>query len=195
MNTGARLPVYKPEANKESKNNAQLALDLFAAHLVQLSDVKANVLISAMNNRLQHDREQISQLEKRQADLSSIYNQYLDIQAQIHAHEQSIDKIEGLIAPSLYGTGAYTEAQSESELEDQYRAKELRRRLQLWEAIEQYLRFVPDRESRVREILDFLELVEFDCSRQSVEAAIKAHPKVFRVQKRKNEKYISLKGA
>jgi DNA repair exonuclease SbcCD ATPase subunit len=178
-----------------SKNEAKLSLDTLASNLVSLFDVKASTLISAMNNRLSHDREQIERLEKKQAELSAMYNRYLDIQSQIKLHEQSIEKIQGLVSPWLFGPDSHIPPDSEADLESEQEATRLRRNLQLWEAIEQYLRFVPEKESRVKDIVEFLEMVEFECSRQSVEAAIKAHPKVFRTQKRKNEKFISLKGA
>jgi hypothetical protein len=177
---------------QESKTEAKYALDLFASRLLELLNVKAKTLISAMQNRIGHDHEQIELLEKRQAELSTAYNQYLDVQKQIKEHEQSIEKIGGLVGYSLYGNVDDPQTSDEADEHDQQRR--WRDNLQLWEAIEQYLRFVPERESRVREIMEFLELVEFECSRQSIEAAIKAHPKVFRIQKRKNEKFISLKG-
>ena len=183
------------ETETRSKNNANISIDSFACNLVSLLDVKTGTLISAMNNRLSHDREQISQLDKRQAELSAAYNQYKDVEAQIRAHEQSIEKITGLVSPWLFGMQYEDQPSTEREMNEEQEAVRLRRSLQLWEAIEQYLRFVPDKESKVRDIVEFLETIEFECSRQAVEAAIKAHPKVFRTQKRKGEKFISLKGA
>jgi hypothetical protein len=191
MNTGARLPVYKPEANEQQKCS-KIAIDGIAPSLLGLFEMKATTLISAMRSRLEHDHKQIELLEAKQAELSNAYNQYLDVQAHIREHERSIEKIGGLVSDCLFGNVENPDTPDEAERQE--KIFRWRKNLELWEAVEQYLRFVPDRESRVREILDFLELVEFDCSRQSIEAAIKAHPKVFRVQKRKNEKYISLKG-
>jgi hypothetical protein len=63
--------------------------------------------------------------------------------------------------------------------------------LELWEAVQQYLRFVE--EAQVGEILAFLTWAEIKTSRQAIDAVVSRHKKVFQIKKRGREKFVSLK--
>jgi hypothetical protein len=150
--------------------------------------MKASELIRAMSDRLSHDQQQVSRLSQQLSELSSAYNRYLDLQREVEAHVRSIEKLTALLA------GLWPEYPPESmeDLRQEEKAQELRKELELWEAVQQYLRFAPS-EARVRDIVEFLELVDMPSSRQAVEAAINAHPKTFAVKKRRRDKFVSLK--
>jgi hypothetical protein len=177
----------------QSKTKANILVDTFASQLYALLGMRADALVTVMLSRMKHDHSELQQLESQLESLSSGYHKYLDVRSQIEAHEDSINKLRAIVG---YGAPPYDVLkeigpENPEELEYEKKSKALRRTLELWEAVEQYLRFVS--EAKVKEILDFLEMVKITASRQSIEAAIKAHPKLFRVQKRKSEKFISLK--
>ena len=70
--------------------------------------------------------------------------------------------------------------------------KQLRDSLSLWEAMKEYLQYVP--EARIAEMEDFFEGVQMpNANRQAMESALKRHPETFKIRKDKREKYISLK--
>lgn len=155
--------------------------------------MRAYALIDAMNSRLEHDQQALERLEHELVALSPGYHKYLDTMEQIRAHERSLEKLQAIIGygAAPFGVLLHTQPESPDDVQEEKEGKELRRNLELWEAIEQYLRFIP--EARVKEILEFAEAVKMRASRQSIEAAIKAHPRVFRIQKKKREKFVSLK--
>jgi hypothetical protein len=172
----------------ESKSEAKIVLDNLASLLYGSLGMRPGQFIGQMYRRLKHDKGRVSELEKKMAKLSPAYNKYLDAQRQLHEHERSIENLMTVIGPNImYPSGP----QDEHELEELDKVQDLRRELELWEAVQQYLRFVP--EAKVRDILDFLGIVDIASTRQAVEACIKARPKVFAVRKRKRERFVSLK--
>jgi len=178
-----------------SKTQANIYVDSFAQQLYALLNMRAASLATAMAGRLSHDQAELTRLESELNSLSSGYHKYLDVLDQIRAHERSIQKLQAVVGYGAAPMGSvlgYVQPECPDDLDAEKEGRRLRRNLELWEAVEQYLRFVP--EAKVKEILEFMEMVKINASRQSVEAAIKAHPKVFRIQKRKGEKFISLKG-
>lgn len=176
-----------------SKNEAKILVDRFASNLYSAFDMRSTALASAMYERLKHDEAERDRLERELAELSAGYNKYLDVLTHLKAHERSIDKLKAIIGygATPFGVLLYTSPESPDDVEEEKANRVLRRSLELWEAIEQYLQF--DREARIKDILEFVQFIGMKASRQSVEAAIKAHPKVFRVVKRKREKFVSLK--
>jgi hypothetical protein len=70
--------------------------------------------------------------------------------------------------------------------------KQCRDNLSLWEAMKEYLQYVP--EARIAETEAFFEAVQMpNANRQSMESALKRHPETFKIRKDNREKYISLK--
>jgi hypothetical protein len=178
----------------QSKQEANMSIELFAQHLCALLSMRATSLVTAMSSRLTHDEHELDRLEAELGGLSSGYHKYLDVLGQIRAHERSLEKLKAVIGYGAAPMGVvlgYVQPECPDDLDAEKAGKRLRRSLELWEAVEQYLRFVP--EAKIKDILEFMEMVKVNASRQSVEAAIKAHPKVFRAQKRKGEKFISLR--
>ena len=150
--------------------------------------MKAPELVAAINRRIEHDREQRAKWKRVMHRLSSAYNTYQDAQRHLEEHEKSVDKLTAFLGPLILGPD---EPQTHEDVEELERIEHLRRNLELWEAVEQYLRFVS--EAKVADILECLELVGSKTSRQAVEACIKSRPKVFVVHKRKREKFVSLR--
>jgi len=142
--------------------------------------MRAEALIQAIENRIKHDDQEAKRIVGAMAELSATYNRYLDLQNQLSAHERSSEKLKALLGPGPIPLG-----DQDSE------AEELRSELELWEAVEQFLRFVP--EARLREIVEFLEATGIKTSRQAIEACLRAHPKVFAVRVKRRVKFVSLK--
>jgi hypothetical protein len=71
----------------------------------------------------------------------------------------------------------------------------LRAELPLWEAMREYLHYVP--EARIADMEEFFGS-EFGvnlngANRQAIESALKRHPEAFKTHKKGREKYISLR--
>ena len=175
---------------KQGKNEAKNCVDIFARFVHNVLDMYSGEIYEQILRRLKHDLAQSQEVEKQMAQLAPEYNKYLDLRKRLQDHERSSEKLTAVLSPEV---AALATEQVSGTLSEQKKKKlaYLRQQLQLWEAVEQFLRFVP--EARVHEILDFLEYAKITASRQAVEAAIKAHPKVFVVRKQRREKYISLR--
>ena len=171
-----------------SKSEANIFLDKLASLLYCASGMRATEFLRQMEHRLKHDEGELLRLGKQLADLSSSYHKYLDTQRQMEEHDRSIEKLTAVIGTQIMFPH---EPESPEEVDEISNVESLRRDLELWEAIEQYLRFVP--EAKIRDITRFLDLVDIGSTRQAVEAAINSRPKVFSVRKRKREKFVSLK--
>lgn len=156
------------------------SLDILAVKLEAIFGMRAEALIQAIESRIRHDDQEAKRIVGEIAELSDTYNRYLDLQSQLSAHERSSEKLKALL-----GTGPIPLGEQDRETE------ELRSELELWEAVEQFLRFVP--EARLREIVEFLEATGIKTSRQAIEACLRAHPKVFAVRVKKRVKFISLR--
>jgi hypothetical protein len=141
--------------------------------------MRADALVQAIHNRINHDDQEAKRIVSEMAKLSDAYNRHLDLQNQLSAHERSSEKLKALLGPGPIPLG-----DQDSE------AEELRSELQLW-AVQQFLRFVP--EARLREIVEFLGVTGIKTSRQAIEVGLRAHPKVFSVRVKKRVKFLSLK--
>jgi hypothetical protein len=150
--------------------------------------------MEAIRNRLVHDAARLEEISKQMGELSRSYNLYVDLLRERESHENSAQKLIGLLGPDQYFNAMTTDETVTivDKIEEAPGAATLRQELSLWEAVKQFLRFVP--EARIREILEFFKLVGIEATRQAVESSIRAHPKTFRVIKRGREKFVSLKG-
>ncbi len=73
------------------------------------------------------------------------------------------------------------------------RIGDLRRQLQLWRALYRLLNALDQPEAQVADIRTMLGWLEINTSRQSIEAAVAAHPETFQVRKEGRKRFISLK--
>jgi hypothetical protein len=149
--------------------------------------MNADAIIGAIENRIRHDEQQVKRVTDEMRKLSDPYNRYLDLERDLRTHERSIEKLQGLLGASLL----YSIPMGDDDAKNEEKVKELRRELELWEAVEQFLRFVP--EARLREIVEFLEAAGIKTSRQAIEACVQAHPKVFAARIKRRVKFLSLR--
>lgn len=153
-----------------------------------------------MRDRLHHEVNRVQFVEKRMKDLASAYNEFLDLREEKTRRQQRIERLMALIGPWDWHSAEadYTEREAQritgmyatnaTELE------EWRAHLPLWEAMREYLSFVP--EARIAEMEQFFDHIGFsEGNRQAIESALKRHPATFKARRRKREKYLSLKGA
>lgn len=184
------LITAKHPSNR-SKSKANIVIDRLAHLWHNRITMRVYAVIAEMERSLTHEEAELAALEKSLKPLTEGYRKYMDVRDRIQARMKTIEKLTALVGYGLTPDTQGAEGESPEAEEVVNRSFEHRRNLELWEAIVQYLRF--QNEAQVGDILEFFEAVGIKTSRQAVEAAIKAHPRVFRTQKRKREKFISLK--
>jgi len=158
----------------------------------------AHDAILALKQRLGHEQKQIENARNEMQKLAECYNRHIDLVKEMEERRKRVERIAGVLGPhnfefaELFSDGTQRTRFPVKEIESS--ADELRKKLALWEAIEQFLTCAT--EARVGEIQAFLQAVNIvGTTRQAIESAVKTHPKVFRVTKRGGERYISLKSA
>lgn len=186
-----RAECYISEAKLKQKK----LLD-FLARVCFNRQVMARVgdIIRAMSHHLAHDAQRLGEIADEMDKLRPTYNRFLDLQREALTHEKSSQKLIAVLGPGHF-LRAMKEDSTDAigdQIEITPSAKELRRELSLWEAVEQYLRFHPEGEAQVTGIVDFLLSVGIRTSRQSVESCIKTHPQTFRARKQGRLKYVRL---
>jgi hypothetical protein len=169
-------------------DGAKIMLDCLASSMLKSGAMRSGQIIGAILNRLDHDRHEADDVSGRMAEFAEAYNKYLDLRQKWEMHHESAEKLAALLGSRILESQQERHDITESTLRE---AEDLRSRLELWEAIQQYLRFV--REGRVGEILEFLEVVGIRTSRQAIESTIKTHNKIFKTEKRKREKFVKLR--
>jgi hypothetical protein len=178
----------------EARNNDARKLLTELAPILHDADVaRAKDVFNRVRDALVVDAKRQRELGKEMHKLSDAYHRYLALQRESKAHEDSANALKALL-----GSKAFIEAMSEDtseaigdELEIYPTVGDLRQAAPLWQHVQQYLRFVP--EAQVGEIVEFLDWLEIETSRQAVESAIKTHPKMFKVRKSGRESFVSLK--
>ena len=170
------------------KNKARVLLDSLASLLYSLFVMRANDAVQTALRRLRHEKQEVRKLSKETERLSKAYNQYLDVQNQYRDRLKSIEKLKALLGSYILLPQG---VEDQSDLDESTLINTARNNLELWEAVQQYLRLV--QEARMNEILAFLSEVQIKATRQAVEACLKAKPKVFSTRKKNREKFISLK--
>jgi hypothetical protein len=157
-----------------------------------------NDAIKAMEQRLLHECKAIQNIRTEMEELAPAYNRFLDLQKELATRHKRINRIQAVFGPN--GIKRIEEKDKSdvvgNTLEVWPSPAQLREDLVLWEAIFEYLSTVP--ESSVIDIQTFLSALGITVknkpiSRQAIESAIRTHSDVFRVIKRKGEKFVSLK--
>jgi len=153
-----------------------------------------------MRDRLHHEVSRVQFVEKRMKELASAYNEFLDLREEKTRRSQRIERLMALIGPWDWHSDEadYTEREAQRitgmHATNATELEEWRAHLPLWEAMREYLSFVP--EARIAEMEVFFDHVGFEeGNRQAIESALKRHPSAFKARRKKREKYLSLKGA
>lgn len=144
-----------------------------------------------MLDRLRHECARIGAIRSRMKELASCYNEYLDLREEETSRRQRAERIVAVIGP--YDFESYSlAAQEPARAYLSKSPEELRSGLPLWEAMREYLSYVP--EARIGEMEEFFQRAGLaEGNRQAIESALKRHPKVFSTRKKKREKYIALR--
>ena len=190
------LPLPKP--SKEIISEATKLLTFCCVFGKIASEMPTtNDIVVALKQRLAHEQARTLEARTEMEKLADSYNRYLDLIAEVEERRKRIERIAGVLGTGHFSwVSTFAVGKGESikypVKEIEASAEELRRNLALWEAIEQFLMHA--KESRVGEIQSFMEAVGMGTvSRQAIESAVRAHPKVFRTIKRGAERHISLK--
>jgi hypothetical protein len=148
-----------------------------------------------MRQRLHHEVQRAQEIKERMEALAPAYNEFLDLRTEYSTRKARTGILYGLIGDDAHTTNSDWVEDGARELAGG-NDKTLREQLPLWEAMKEYLQYVP--EARIGEMEEFFLHIGYDeGNRQAMESALKRHPKEFRVTrpKKKREKYISLQGA
>src|ERR1700726_2195632 len=112
-----------------------------------------------MRERLHHEVKRAKEIKERMSVLRSAYNEFLDLRAEFEKRKARTGLIYGLIGDDLHAdstdwveTGARLVAAGSD--------KTLRAQLPLWEAMVEYLQYVP--EARIGEMEEFFSHVGYD---------------------------------
>jgi hypothetical protein len=137
-----------------------------------------------MSGRLRYEIKKLRGVRARLCELQDQYNEIQDLQNEADRREARSRILIGLIgAVELKSEGP------DSVLSD---LRESRTRPPVWKAMREYLRHAG--EARIVDFERFFSLINLeDANRNSIESALKQHPRIFETEKRKREKFIFLK--
>lgn len=181
--TSGRATQTNEEINTDITNSLDSVMSVSYTRPMSLK----GPIFQAMWERLQHDATRMQKIESRLRELAAAYNEFVDLRDETSRRKQQIERILGLLAPVLDESGkALASHHADSDPET------LRAQLPLWEAMKEYLSFVP--EARISEMEKFFQYVDFkEGNRQAIESALKRHPEAFKTRKKKQEKFVSLR--
>lgn len=152
-------------------------------------------VIESIKGRLVHECNRLNEIRKEMQPLEAAHNLYVDLYNERIKRENRIQRIVAVL-------GKQGDSLLKQDQEPDYpisagmtiAARSQREDLPLWEAMREYLHYVP--EARISEMESFFGTVfgvDFPSNRQAMESALKRHPNVFKVRKVKREKLISLR--
>ena len=155
-----------------------------------------------MKQRLVHECERLQAIQKEKTDLAAAYNRFLDLTEEQARREVRMQRIVAVLGKTEYYRMVQTEPVNEPDAPNGPLTSQmimepdsLRENLALWEAMKEYLHYVP--EARIVEIEEFLcypfGVGMEGANRQAIESALKRHPETFKTRKKGREKFISLK--
>lgn len=146
----------------------------------------------AMLSRLRHEVQKVQELEVKLRELASQYNEFLDTQKEAKERKKRIELLVGIIGEHDWTAHIGKDFANRGLKGLQIDEAKMRGQLILWEAMREYLSYVP--EARIDEMEAFFRSFGYgEGNRQAMESALKRHPDVFKTRKQKREKYISLK--
>jgi hypothetical protein len=150
---------------------------------------------NALQQRLIHACGQVRDIRQRMTELAPAYNEFIDLREQLKKHTSQINNLKGVFGPGYPDVMQDDKSDVIGETSEVTPSwKEMRDTVPLWIAVREYL--AASGEAKVGEVDDFLNHLQFpNVRRQSIESALRRHPKTFRVRKVGKEKLISLKKA
>lgn len=179
---------------KDFDNDITFFLTWVMSMLYCIHSMFENTIREAMHSKLRHEVSKMQQAQERLRDLAPVYHEFIELQKEAVERKRHIETLVALVGSVNFNVkpGNDTTKKQLEKLElvdvDAYRS-----RLPLWEAMREYLTYIP--EARIGEMEEFFqkEIGFAEGNRQAMESALKRHPKVFKTRKQKREKYISLK--
>jgi hypothetical protein len=150
-----------------------------------------------MIKRLIHECENLQKATKEMDSLAEAYNRYVDLRNEQIRREKRMERIMAVIGNKGLEDAMEATKDHGNSVALSFKMVDvdtLRYDLSVWEAMKEYLHYVP--EARIPEIEDFFGFlgVKFESvNRASIDSALKRHPETFKVRKQKREKLISLK--
>jgi hypothetical protein len=150
-------------------------------------------VVSRIRTALAFDANRLQEIADEMERLAEAYHRYQALSEEADKREKSLHGLKALLGHELYYKVMLQDqtAAIGENAETLPTAAQLRESTPLWMHLANYLRFVP--EARLGEIVDFLNGVGLEATRQAVESAIQAHRKLFVTKKRGREKFIALK--
>ena len=178
-----QLSITFPQRAEEIISDITFFVDKVMSRLYRLIVPQGFDIAELMHQRLMHDGKRVQAIRDEMKGLAETYNRYLDLQNEWQRREKRIKRVAAILVEDKHSGCLLTSA------------KQLRDELPLWEAMKEYLQYVP--EARIAELEDFFHAVmlEGNANRQAIESALKRHPETFKVRKSKRDKFISLKDA
>ena len=169
-----------------------ILLDMVVSRLYDPSmNITEHPIERQMRQRLHHDVERMRAIKGRMEEIASVYNEFIDLRDEAAARKSRIAILYGLIGDDHFSPKSDWVEMSAREVAGGSE-NTLRAQLPLWEAMKQYLSYVP--EARIGEMEEFFDHIGYgEGNRQAIESALKRHPKEFHVRKQKREKYLSLR--
>jgi hypothetical protein len=150
---------------------------------------------TSMRQRLEHECERLQAVREEMNRLAPSYHRFVDLQDEFERRRSKAQTIAAVLGQESLGKNKQWEdvyADYVTAVGTPPRIDELRRGLPLWEGMKEFLGHVS--ESRINEMLEFFRTFRHTTvNRAAIESAIKRHPGVFGVRKRKWEKFVYLK--
>jgi hypothetical protein len=157
--------------------------------------------IEALQQELKSRCERAEVIREEKKQYAAAYLRYVTLEKEQKENTKELEELAGIMGSDLVvrtqnentASPIMDVIEDRMSMNDMANSWRLRTELPLWKAIKWYVGHAG--ETRINDILAFLEALEFGgANRNSVESALRVHPDDFSVRKRKNEKYVSLKG-
>ena len=176
------------------KSDSRKHLTGLESRFIVVSTMRSADVVTALEQQLDTDVEQIGKDYDEMEKLRSAYIKYKNLEEQTQQIKSRIKDTLALVAPENYmGSGmdddkfiTITERVGIAE-----GVNDLRKELPLWAAMTQVLRHAS--ELQVVNLQEILQFMNIQVSRQAIESALETHKELFRVKKRGREKFVSLK--
>jgi hypothetical protein len=179
-----------------TKTNRDITFSVDTVHSRLYSDRVPDrfEIAERMRQRLLHECKSIAASRERiKADIEA-YHRVVDELGQVSRREKRANSILGVFGVEEIARIFEEDSELRSAINSatSFSPRQLRENVALWEAMKEYLQYVP--EARIAEMEDFFGAVKIpNANRQAMESALKRHPETFKIRKDKRDKYISLK--
>src|SRR5258708_23801459 len=128
-----------------------------------------------MRQRLHYDARRTKEIKERMEALAPAYNEFLDLRKEHEERKAHVTVLYGLIGDDSYTSDPDWVENKVRELVSG-NADTMRCQLSLWEAMKEYLQYVP--EARIGEMEEFFSHIGYEeGNRQAIESALKRHPR------------------